>query len=63
MIEKDTVMIATANIVTPIAVGITLMNPVTLLTIISIITSIVLNGVLIYKNTKKKNYQDTTKEK
>ena len=62
MIEKDTVMIATANIVTPVAVGITLMNPVTLLTIISIITSIVLNGLLIYKNTKKKNYQDTTDE-
>jgi hypothetical protein len=34
-----------------------------LLTIISIITSIILNGVLIYKNTKKKNYQDTTDEK
>lgn len=63
MIDKDTVMNATANIVTPVAVGITLMNPVTILTIISILTSIILNGVLIYKNLKKKNYQDTTSSK
>ena len=63
MIDKDTVMNATANIVTPVAVGITLMNPVTILTIVSILTSIILNGVLIYKNLNKKNYQDTTKEK
>ena len=63
MIDKDTVMNATANIVTPVAVGITLMNPVTILTIISITSSIILNGVLIYKNLNKKNYQDTTKQK
>ena len=63
MIDKDTVMNATANIVTPVAVGITLMNPVTILTIVSILTSIILNGVLIYKNLNKKNYQNTTKEK
>ena len=60
MIDKDTIEIATANIVTPVAVGITLMNPITFLTVISILSSIVLNGVLIYKNLKKKNYQDTT---
>jgi len=63
MIDKDTVMNATANIVTPLAVGITLMNPVTILTIISITSSIILNVVLIYKNLNKKNYQDTTKQK
>lgn len=63
MIDKDTVMNATANIVTPVAVGITLMNPVTILTIVSIVSSIILNGVLIYKNLNKKNYQETTKEK
>ena len=63
MIDKDTIGIATANIVTPIAVGITLMNPVTILTIVSIVSSIILNAVLIYKNLKKKNYQETTEEK
>jgi len=60
MIDKDTIGIATANIVTPVAVGITLMNPVTILTIVSITSSIILNAVLIYKNLKKKNYQETT---
>jgi hypothetical protein len=63
MIDKDTIGIATANIVTPVAVGITLMNPVTILTILSITSSIILNAVLIYKNLKKKNYQDTTQDK
>jgi hypothetical protein len=63
MIDKDTIGIATANIVTPVAVGLTLMNPVTILTILSIISSIILNAVLIYKNLKKKNYQDTTQDK
>jgi hypothetical protein len=63
MIGKDTIEIATANIITPVAVGITLMNPVTILTIVSILTSIILNGVLIYKNLNKKNYQDTTEQK
>jgi hypothetical protein len=38
------------------------MNPITVLTILSISTSIILNAVLIYKNLKKKNYQETTKE-
>ena len=63
MLDNDTIGIATANIVTPVAVGITLMNPITVLTILSISTSIILNAVLIYKNLKKKNYQDTTEEK
>lgn len=63
MIDKDSVMTATANILTPVSVGIVVMNPVTILTIISILSSIVLNGVLIYKHLNKKNYQDTTKEK
>ena len=60
--EQDT-LIPISNIVTPVAVGITLMNPVTILTIISITSSIILNVVLIYKNLNKKNYQDTTKQK
>ena len=63
MIDKDTVMNATANIVTPVAVGLAVMNPITILTIISITSSIILNVVLIYKNLNKKNYQDTTQEK
>jgi hypothetical protein len=62
MLDNDTIEIATANIVTPVAVGITLMNPLTVLTILSISTSIILNAVLIHKNLKKKNYQETTKE-
>ena len=37
MIDKDTVMTATANILTPVSVGIVIMNPVTILTIISIV--------------------------
>ena len=63
MIDKDTIGIATANIITPVSVGLVVMNPVTILTILSISSSIILNAVLIYKNLKKKNYQDTTKEK
>ena len=62
MLDNDTIEIATANIVTPVAVGITLMNPLTVLTILSISTSIILNAVLIHTNLKKKNYQETTKE-
>jgi hypothetical protein len=61
MIDKDTIEIATANIVTPVSVGLVVMNPVTILTILSISSSIILNAVLIYKNLKKKNYQETTK--
>lgn len=60
MIDKDTIGIATANIITPVSVGIAVMNPVTILTILSITSSIILNAVLIYKNLKKKNYQETT---
>lgn len=62
MLDKDTVMTGVANIVTPVSVGIVVMNPVTLLTILSITSSILLNAVLIYKNLKKKNYQETTKQ-
>ena len=60
MIDKDTIEIATANIITPVSVGLVVMNPVTILTILSITSSIILNVVLIYKNLKKKNYQETT---
>jgi hypothetical protein len=51
--DKDT-LIAASNILTPVAVGIAVMNPVTILTILSISTSIILNGILIYKNLNKK---------
>jgi hypothetical protein len=51
--EQDT-LIAISNIVTPIAVGIFVMNPITILTIISITSSIILNGILIYKKLKQK---------
>jgi len=60
MLDKDTIGIATANIITPVSVGLAVMNPVTILTILSITSSIILNAVLIYKNLKKKNYQETT---
>lgn len=52
--EKE---IAVSNILTPLAVGISLMNPITLLTIISITSSIILNVVLIVKHSKKSNTQ------
>jgi hypothetical protein len=51
--DKDT-LIAASNILTPVSVGIAVMSPVTYLTILSISTSIVLNGILIYKNLNKK---------
>jgi hypothetical protein len=51
--DKDT-LIAASNILTPVSVGIAVMNPVTYLTILSISTSIILNGILIYKNLNKK---------
>ncbi len=51
--EQDT-LIPISNIVTPIAVGIFVMNPITILTIISITSSIILNGILIYKKLKQK---------
>jgi hypothetical protein len=50
--DKDT-LIATSNILTPVSVGIAVMNPITYLTILSISTSIILNGLLIYKNLQK----------
>ena len=51
--DKDT-LIAASNILTPVSVGFAVMNPVTYLTILSISTSIILNGILIYKNLNKK---------
>ena len=48
--EKD---IAISNILTPLSVGLVVMSPISLLTILSITSSIVLNAVLIYKATKK----------
>ena len=51
--EQDT-LIPISNIVTPIAVGIFVMNPITILTIISISSSIILNSILIYKKLKQK---------
>jgi hypothetical protein len=50
--DKDT-LIATSNILTPVSVGIAVMSPITYLTILSISTSIILNGLLIYKNLQK----------
>lgn len=52
MMEKE---IAISNILTPITVGIFVMNPITLLTILSITSSIILNLVLIIKHTRKNN--------
>jgi hypothetical protein len=51
--DKDT-LIAASNILTPVAVGIAVINPITFLTILSISTSIILNAILIYKNLNKK---------
>ena len=50
--EKE---IALSNILTPVSVGLVMLNPITLLTIISITTSIILNIVLIVKHSKKSN--------
>lgn len=52
--EKE---IALSNILTPISVGLVMLNPITLLTIISITSSIILNIVLIVKHSKKSNTQ------
>lgn len=54
MMEKE---IALSNILTPISVGLVMLNPITLLTIISITSSIILNIVLIVKHSKKSNTQ------
>jgi len=51
--EQDT-LIPVSNIITPIAVGMAVMNPLTLLTVISVLTSIILNVILIYKKLKDK---------
>jgi hypothetical protein len=51
--DKDT-LIATSNILTPVAVGLAVINPITILTILSISTSILLNAILIYRNLNKK---------
>jgi len=47
--EKDTTF---ANIFTLGAVGLTVMNAIQVLTILSLATAIILNVVMIYKNTK-----------
>jgi len=52
MMEKE---IAISNILTPIAVGMFVMNPITILTILSITSSILLNLILIIKHTRKNN--------
>lgn len=49
--EKDTTI---ANVVTMGAVGMTVMNTIQILTIISLATAISLNLVLIYRNFKNK---------
>jgi len=48
--EKD---IAISNILTPLSVGLAVMSPISVLTILSITSSIILNALLIYKATKK----------
>jgi len=51
MNTKDTLIANTATIT---AAGITMFSPIQILTIVSLLTAITLNLVLIYKNTKKK---------
>jgi len=50
--EKDTLIANTATIT---AAGITMFSPIEILTIVSLLTAIGLNLVLIYKNTKRRN--------
>lgn len=52
--EKDTLI---ANTVTMGAVGMTVMNTIEFLTIVSLMTAIALNFVLIYKNLRKPKSQ------
>jgi len=52
IMNKDTLV---ANTATLTAAGITMFSPVTILTILSLLTAITLNLVLIYKNTKNKS--------
>lgn len=49
--DKDTTI---ANVVTMGAVGMTVMNTIQILTIISLATAIALNLILVYKNLKSK---------
>ena len=49
--DKDTTI---ANVVTMGAVGMTVMNTIQILTIISLATAIALNLILVYKNLKNK---------
>jgi hypothetical protein len=49
--EKDTVI---ANTLTMGAVGMTVMSPIEILTIVSLMTAIGLNLILMYKNLKSK---------
>lgn len=50
--EKDTTI---ANVVTMGAVGMSMMSTIQILTIISLMTAVGLNLILIYKQLKKKN--------
>lgn len=49
--EKDTTI---ANVITLGAVGLTVMNTIQILTILSLATAIGLNLIMIYKNLKEK---------
>lgn len=51
--QQDT-LIPVSNVITPIAVGMVVMSPLTILTVISVLTSIILNVILIYKKLKEK---------
>jgi hypothetical protein len=50
--EKDT---SIANIVTMGALGMTVMSTIQILTVVSLITAVALNLILIYKQFKKKD--------
>ena len=50
--QKDTLI---ANTATLTAAGMTMLSPIEILTVISLLTAIGLNLVLIYKNTKKRS--------
>lgn len=53
--EKDTTI---ANIFTLGAVGMTVMNTIQILTIISLATAIALNLIMVYKNLKNENKEN-----
>ena len=50
--EKDT---SFANIVTMSAIGVSFMSTIQILTVVSLLTAVVLNLILIYKQFKKKD--------